>query len=225
MVRLFVDSKEIEAEEGTTLLQVCLDNGIYIPNLCYMDGMDNPPASCRLCFVEIEGVQKPVTSCTVTVRDGMVVQTDTASVRRLQRSALKLLLSVHDVNCRACPANKKCALQKIAAFLKVGLKPKRLEKFLREGELEAEHSLLDFHPNRCVLCGRCVYVCQKKHGKPFLTFAKRGFETIISFYGDRELSKLVCEKDIVCVEVCPVAAITIKNNEHRSSNVQHQMEK
>jgi len=212
MVKLLVDNKEIEAEEGTTLLQVCLDNGIYIPNLCYIDGMDNPPASCRLCFVEIEGVKKPVTSCTVTVRGGMVVRTDTASVRRLQRSALQLLLSVHDVDCKACPANKKCALQKIAGFLKVGLKPKRLEQSLKKGAPEEEHPWLYFHPNRCVLCGKCVYACRKRHGKPFLTFAGRGFDTVITFYGENELSKLPCEDDCACIEVCPVGAITLKSS-------------
>ncbi len=212
MVKLLVDNKEIEAEAGATLLHACLDNGIYIPNLCYIDGMDDPPASCRLCFVEIEGVEKPVTSCAVTVRDGMIVRTDAASARRLQRSALQLLLSVHDVDCKACPANKKCALQKVARFLKVGLKPKRLEQSLKEGAVREEHPLLDFHPNRCVLCGRCVYACQKRNGKPFLTFAKRGFDTIISFYGEKKLSEVSCKDDCACVEVCPVAAITLKSN-------------
>ena len=94
----------------------------------------------------------------------------------------------------------------------MGLKPKRLEKFLREGDAEVDHPLLAFHHNRCVLCGKCVYICQKQHAKPFLTFAKRGFETVISSYGDKELSKLACETNIACVEICPVAAITLKND-------------
>ena len=98
-VQLLVDNKKIEAQEGTTLLQACLDNDIYIPNLCYLPGMETPPASCRMCFVEIEGEHKPVTSCTVHVKEGMTVKTDTPDVRRLQRTALKLLLSVHHVDC------------------------------------------------------------------------------------------------------------------------------
>ena len=135
MPKLLVDNKEIEVKEGTTLLKACLDNGIYIPNLCYLEGMEAPPASCRMCFVEIEGVEKPITSCTVKVKDDMVVKTDTLSVRRLQRAAFRLLLSVHHVDCKNCQANKKCELQHLAKFLKVGLKPKHLEVFLKEPDI------------------------------------------------------------------------------------------
>ena len=73
----------MEVEEGKTLLQACLESGIYIPNLCFLDEMKNPPASCRLCFVEIEGENKPTVSCKVEPREGMVIRTDTAAVRQL----------------------------------------------------------------------------------------------------------------------------------------------
>ena len=212
MVKLLVDNKEIEAGEGTTLLTACLDNEIYIPNLCHMEGMDHPPSSCRMCFVEIEGRRGPVTSCTVTVEEDMLVKTDTPAVRGLQRPAFQLLMSMHDVDCGHCHANKKCELQRIAKFLKVGLKPKRLEQFLKEPAIDQSHPFLDYYPNRCVLCGRCVFICTKKHdGRPFLTFAKRGLDTVISFYGDHEASSLPCEKCHACVDVCPVSAITLKN--------------
>jgi len=131
MPKLWVDGKEIETKQGTTLLQACLDNDIYIPNLCFLESMEDPSASCRMCFVEIEGEKQPMTSCTVKVKDDMVVKTDTPAVRQLQRTALRLLLSVHHVDCKHCPANKKCELQRIAKFLKVGLKPKGLERYLK----------------------------------------------------------------------------------------------
>ena len=108
MVRIIVDDREIEAREGTSLLQACLENNIYIPNLCYLEEMEHPQASCRMCFVEIEGEDEPVVSCSVRVQNGLVARTDTPFVRRLQRSALRLLLSVHDVDCANCAANKKC---------------------------------------------------------------------------------------------------------------------
>ena len=209
MVRLLVDNKEIAVEEGQTLLQACLDNQIYVPNLCWIKDMDNPSASCRLCFVEVQGQDRPVTSCTVKVQDGMVVHTDSLSVRRLQRAALRLLLSVHRVECRRCPANKKCELQRIAKFLKVGLKPKGLEQHLKEPEIVLDHPLLAYYPNRCVLCGKCVYVCIKKHGEPLLTFAKRGLDTVISFYGEGDAPDLACEECLACVEICPVSAIIL----------------
>ena len=212
MVKFLVDKKEIEAEEGATLLRVCLDNNIYIPNLCHLEGMDSPPASCRLCFVEIEGEDGPVTSCSVTVRAGLKVKTDTPPVRRLQRSALKLLLSAHDVDCARCPANKKCGLQTIARFLKVGLKPKQLEQLRKETEGMEDHPFLRYDPNRCVLCGRCLHVCRGKQGQPFLTFAKRGFDTVIASYGEKDLSNTTYQEFTACAQACPVAALGPKND-------------
>lgn len=218
MIKIFVDHREIEAKEGTTLLEVCLENEIYIPNLCYLEEMEHPLASCRMCFVEIEGEEEPVPSCTAKVRDQMVVKTNTPPVRRLQRSALRLLLSVHDVDCAHCPANKNCELQRIAKFLKVSLKPRGLEKFLKEPQIDEEHPILNYYPNRCVLCGKCVFLSQKGHGKPFLTFAKRGFETVISFYGEEDAPRLPDKTYIACVEVCPVGAIGLKEKEPHSSD-------
>ena len=211
MPKLWVDGKKIETKQETTLLQACLDNDIYIPNLCFLESMEDPSASCRMCFVEIKGEKKPITSCTVNVKDDMVVKTDTPAVRQLQRTALRLLLSVHHVDCKHCPANKKCALQRIAQFLKVGLKPKGLERHLKETEIDRNHPFLNHYPNRCVLCGKCVHICRRHHGQSVLTFAKRGFDTVISAYGEAGASSLTCEKCDVCVKICPVGALTLKD--------------
>lgn len=219
MIKLLVDDKEIQAREGATLLQACLENDIYIPNLCYLPDMERPHASCRMCFVDIEGEEEPVASCTIQVREGLVVHTDTPLVRRLQRSALRLLLSVHEVDCAHCPANKKCELQNMAKFLKVGLKTKGLEQFLKKPHIEDEHPVLNHYPNRCVLCGKCVFVSQKGHGKPFLSFAKRGFETIISFHGEEDSRRITNETYMACVKVCPVGAITLKEDISHGSHV------
>ncbi|MCG2776097.1 MAG: 2Fe-2S iron-sulfur cluster-binding protein [Desulfobacterales bacterium] len=212
MVKLIVNKQELKVDEGKTLLQACLDNGIYIPNLCHIHGTDNPSASCRLCFVEIEGEDKPISSCTVKAKDGIIVKTDTPSVRRLQRTAFKLLMSVHRVDCGHCPANKKCELQRIAKFLKVSLKPKGLEQRLKEPELDEDHPFLNYYPNRCVLCGKCVIVCKDQHGRALLTFAKRGLDTVVSSYGEKDVSTLSCDTCLACIQICPVSAITSKNS-------------
>jgi len=210
MVKLVVDNKEIETEEGITVLQACLDNEIYIPNLCYIKEMENPLGSCRLCFVEIKGYNQPITSCTVKVKEGMVVSTNTEHVRRLQKTAFELLLSVHHVDCKNCPANRKCELQRIAKFLHVGLKLKGLEQLEREAKVEQDHPFLEYIPNRCILCGKCVFVCQEKNVQPMLSFAKRGIDTVISFFGEEDKARATCEECYACIEICPVAAIIMK---------------
>lgn len=205
MAKLVVDGRTIEAEEGANLLNACLANDIYIPNLCCMPGMEDPPASCRLCFVEVEGMKGPVTSCKIQVRDGMEVRTDTEDVRRLQISAFFLLLSAHRFDPH-CPADKKCTLWRISKFLQVPMKPKQLKRLKREAPKEKMHPLLAYDHLRCVLCGKCVYVCEKKYGYSLLTFAKRGFDTVVSAFGE-DLDQLPCRECRACVNVCPVSAI------------------
>lgn len=212
MVTLVVDGKEIKAKEGTTLLKACLDNDIYIPNLCYIDGIEETAASCRMCFVEIEGEEKPVASCTVPVEPSLQVKTDTPAVRQLQASALRLLLSVHHVDCKNCQANKKCALQDMAKFLKVGLKHGHLKHCLKEPEIDTSHPCLDYYTNRCVLCGKCIQVCLTHNGQPEITFARRGFNTVVSFFGTAASIKDSCDECLHCVDICPVGALVLKSS-------------
>lgn len=216
MIAFTADGRILEVEEGTSVLQACLANGIYIPNLCYIEGMPEPPASCRLCLVEVEGEGRPVTACTLQAASGMVVRTGTEEVRRLQRSGLRLLLSAHEVDCARCPANRRCELQRLAKFLKVGLNAKRLDRLLKQTGVDASHPFLEYHPNRCVLCGRCVYVCAGEHGRPYLTFAGRGLDTVISFFGEEGLSAAPCRNRYPCAAVCPVGALVLKNSDERN---------
>lgn len=209
MIKIHVDGKQVETKPGTTLLQACLENGIYIPHLCFLRGVREPHASCRLCFVEVRGERAPVTSCTVVAQDGMEVWTDTPDVRALQKAAFRLLMSVHRVDCGHCPANKRCELQRIAKVLKVGLKAPGLESHFKEPEVVRDHPAVDYYPNRCVLCGRCVHTCLAGAGRPLMTFAKRGFDTIISFYG-ADQSRTPCKDCRACIEVCPVSALVLR---------------
>lgn len=211
MISIRVNDKPIDAAEGANLLQVCLDNEVFIPNLCYLEGMGEPPASCRMCFVEIEGEASPVAACTVRITAPLVISTDTERVRRLQRTNLKLLLSVHHVDCRNCPANKQCELQRLAKFLKLALNSNPLKNMLGRLEIDSTHPCLDYHPYRCVLCGRCVAVCHDRNGQPVLSFAKRGFDTIISSFGMHSGIDIPCEACSLCQEICPVGALTLKS--------------
>jgi NADH dehydrogenase/NADH:ubiquinone oxidoreductase subunit G len=209
-VSIQVDGKPLTAGEGEVLLKVCLDNGIYIPHLCYLEGIDPLPVSCRLCFVEIDGQDRPAPSCRISVKEGLVVQTDTPGVRRLQRTGLKLLLSTHHVDCKNCPANRKCALQDMARFLKVGLKSKTA--YLKDPPVRSDHPHLDYYVNRCVLCGRCVEICRTRQQHPELTFIKRGFETVIGFFGHNAAKSPDWATYGACIEACPVGALLMKEN-------------
>mgnify|MGYP001050747800 CR=1 FL=1 len=207
MIRLIVDGKEIEAKAGKNVLQVCLENAIYVPNLCYLESMEDPPASCRLCFVEIQGVNRPVPSCRTEAQNGMVVSTQSPAVRQLQRSALQLLLSAHRVDCRNCPCNKNCDLQRLAKLLGVPLKVKHLDSLVDEAGAELGHPVLDYDPGKCILCGKCIHVCRTQQRHSLLTFARRGFDTVIGFMGEKDPTELPCLDCLACSAICPVSAI------------------
>jgi bidirectional [NiFe] hydrogenase diaphorase subunit len=210
MIPITVDGQKLEVEAGANLLAACLAQGIYIPHLCHVAGLDPPPASCRLCFVEIAGRSGPVPACTVDIAEPLVVQTASPAARRLQKAGLKLLLSVHRVDCRNCPANRRCELQRIARFLKTGLSSGKLERRLKEPEVDSSHPCLDYYPNRCVLCGQCIHACREQHRNVALTFVKRGFETLVGSYSRPQAPPPDCLNCRACIEVCPVAALLPK---------------
>lgn len=209
-ISIQVDGRALDVEAGANLLDACLANGIYIPHLCYLEDMSPVSGSCRLCFVEIEGRAGPVPACTVKVAEPLVVQTGTPIVRRLQKAGLRLLLSVHRIACKSCPANRRCEPQRISRFLKVALTRGKLDRRLKEPEIDSTHPCLDYYPNRCVLCGKCVHVCSQAHRDVVLTFAKRGFETVVGHYGASSNPPHSCGGCRACVEICPVAALLPK---------------
>lgn len=211
-VTLSIDGKKVEAREGEILLWVALDNGIYIPNLCALRERQQPYAGCRLCFVEIEGYPEPVTACTESVKEGMVVKTQTEEVQKLQKTAAELILSTHHIDCGHCGKNKKCELQKIARHLKIKLKPKRLRLLSKDLPVDDSHPLFIYDPNKCVLCGKCVWVCKEKQGVGTLNFAYRGFEMVVTTFNKLPLGEVECNQCGSCVEVCPVGALLLKES-------------
>ncbi len=210
-VSLTIDGKRIKARKGEKVLWAALDNGIYIPNLCAIREASVPFAGCRLCFVEIEGRNRPVTACTETVEEGMTVNTQGPKAQRLARTALELLLAIHPVDCARCPANRACELQKIAAHLRVKLKSKRFRKIERELPIDSSSPLFTYDPNKCVLCGKCVWACRERLGIGVLGFARRGFKRVVTTFNDRPIAESGCEGCGDCVAVCPVGALAFKD--------------
>jgi bidirectional [NiFe] hydrogenase diaphorase subunit len=210
-VSLTIDGKTVTARKGDTVLWAALDNGIYVPNLCSIRESAEPFASCRLCFVEIEGRSGPVTACTETVEDGMNVNTRGEAARRLARTSLELLLASHPVDCAHCPANRACGLQKAAAHLGVKLKSKRFRKLERGLLIDSSHPEFTYDPNKCVLCGKCVWTCREHLGVGVFGFAYRGFKRMVTTFDNRPLGESHCEGCGDCIAVCPVGALTFKN--------------
>ena len=212
MINLTIDGIRIEAESGTRILWAALDNGIYIPNLCAIRERELPSGACRLCWVEIEGRQEAVTACTEPVREEMVVHTKTPRVMRLRRTAFELIITDLPLECRTCGKNRSCELQKLASFLKVKLKkPKRLREMPPKSlPLDSSNPFFVYDPNKCVLCGKCVWICNDL-GIEAIDFAFRGYESRVTTFDNMPLKESRCESCGECVAICPVGALLPKN--------------
>jgi bidirectional [NiFe] hydrogenase diaphorase subunit len=211
-VSLTINGKRIAASAGEKLLWVALENGIYIPNLCAIKENPKPEAACRLCFVEVEGKEKPVTACTEEITEGMVVNTRGEKALRLAGTAFELLMASHPVDCAHCPANRSCELQKIARHLGIKLKTKRFRHLLRELPVDDSNPLFTYDPNKCVLCGRCIWVCRQRLKTGVLGFAHRGFARVVTTFADEPIGKDRCLECRDCISVCPTGALSLKDD-------------
>jgi bidirectional [NiFe] hydrogenase diaphorase subunit len=215
MIEISVDGKRIMAEEGQSLLQTCLKNEIYIPNLCYLERMEEPTGSCRLCFVEIEGSDSLSPSCKTIVVEGMVVRTDTPSVRQIQKVIFQLLFSAHHMACRHCLSKKHCELQKIAKLLGVRLKATKIDQVSCDLKTRLRNPCLELMPDKCILCRKCLFVCGERNPRAILTIVKDGTDQTVGFAAEYDEPVIPCSECRACVEVCPVSAIVPKGETDR----------
>ncbi|NQT71582.1 MAG: (2Fe-2S)-binding protein [Chloroflexi bacterium] len=210
-ITLTIDNKKVTAPEGQSILWAALDNDIYIPNLCAIRERTDPAASCRLCFVEVEGKPMPVTACTEPITEGMVVNTKGTESQSLARTALELLLASHPVDCGHCAANNSCELQKAAKHLGVKLNTKRYRKLLKELPIDDSSPIFIYDPNKCVLCGKCVWKCHEL-GIGAIGFAYRGFDRMVTSFAGQPIGQSNCNQCMECVSICPVGALVAKEN-------------
>jgi len=159
-------------------------------------------------IVLVGGVEQMSKRTTEEVTEGMAVRTDTEHVRRLQRTALELLLASHPIVCKSCPANGNCELQKIASFLHIKLKQKRFRTKHRDLPVDDSHPDITLDPNLCILCGKCIWACNEERKIGALNYAFRGDRTVISPFGGDRLVDTRCDGCGLCAEVCPVGAIS-----------------
>ncbi len=209
-IHILIDGKEIECSEGEILLWVALGQGIYIPHLCALKERTLPFGGCRLCFVEVEGEDLPVIACTKKVKEGMVVRTGGEKALRLSRTAFELILSNHPVDCAHCLKSGSCELQRIAKHLKVKLNTKRFKKFLRDLPVDESSPVFTYDPNKCVLCGKCVWLCQEKFDKGAIGFVSRGFQRWVTTFNNEPLGESECKDLTELIKICPVGAFVGK---------------
>lgn len=203
MVHLTINSKEICVEPGITIFEAAKQNSITIPSLCNFEGVHSF-GSCRICVVEVEGAKTLQASCVTPVAEGMVVHTNSKAVRDARKVIYELLLSDHDTDCLFCNRNQHCELQRLGRQL--GIDESRFEGERSERRIDASVSITR-DLSKCVLCRRCVTVCNEIQQVGILNAQNRGFKTVIGPSFDLPIGSDSCSFCGQCTVVCPVGAL------------------
>ena len=205
-VKLTIDGRDIQAASGQTILEAALAAGITIPNLCYERRLD-PFGGCRLCVVEVEGAGGLPTACTTQATDGMIVRTSTERVEGVRRVVLELILSEHPNDCMTCENEGDCRLQELA--YQYGLREPRFAGELRPRTAGDGNPAIARDPAKCILCGRCVRICDEVQGACAIDFARRGNATVIEApFGEGYLGEASdCELCGQCLSTCPTGSL------------------
>ncbi len=204
LVKLIIDDKEVQAEAGTTILEAAKLAGIHIPTLCYLKDI-NAIGACRVCVVEVKGARTLQAACVTPVSNGMVVRTNSPQVRKSRRLTVELILSDHPYECPTCIRNLNCELQQLAESL--GVRDVRFqgERTHRVPDVSTPSIIRD--QDKCILCRRCVSVCEKVQGVSAVGMLERGLSTTVGPAFGESLMDAACVLCGQCTLVCPVGAL------------------
>ncbi len=205
MITFEANGRTIKADDGEMILTALKREGIHIPTLCHMEGLP-PSGACRLCVVELEGSANLVPSCSYPVANGMKIKTNSARVLEARKMIVSLLLSQHPDDCLYCNRTGKCDLQKLALDLGVSQRVHGVKKARKELDVSSPSIARD--PNKCILCGRCVRVCEEIQGVSAIDFVGRGSTAFIGTAFDGGLNVSTCVNCGQCVLACPTGALT-----------------
>lgn len=204
-----INGKDVSGRADETILQIARENDIFIPTLCYIEGLSSVGA-CRLCLVEVSGSNKLLPACVTPVQEGMEVSTDTDRLRKYRRMIIEMLLVEGNHVCSVCVANGHCELQNLAAQL--GVHYTSLNYLYPDKPVDASHYRYAIDHNRCILCTRCVRVCGEIEGAHTWDIAGRGINArIISDLNTPWADSPTCTECGKCVQVCPTGALFKKS--------------
>lgn len=199
-----VNNKIIKAKKGETILSALSRNGIKVPTLCHMEDLP-PSGACRICVVEVEGQDNLVPSCAQPVEEWMKIKTHSPKVIKARKTIVELLLSNHPDDCLYCERNGNCELQKLSVELNVLERRISGKKGMQKADRSGSSMVRD--PKKCILCGRCVRVCEEVIGVTAIDFVKRGNRSEITTSFGKGINLSSCINCGQCILVCPTAAL------------------
>ncbi len=222
VVKIEVNNKVIKARRGETIMSALESVGIKIPSICAMKDF-TPTGACRMCVVEIEGRQGLVPSCSQPVNEWMKIKTHSPRVIKARKTIVELLLSNHPDDCLYCERNVNCELQTLAEELNV--RERRIMGKKNKYKLDHSSPSIVRDPSKCILCGRCVRVCDERLSVFAIDFVNRGNRTIIGTACNKDLNFSSCINCGQCIMVCPTGALVEKDSIAEVEDALHNKEK
>lgn len=207
-ITVFFNGISVEAEAGETILEAARSHGIKIPTLCHMEELV-PSGACRICVVEVDGASNLVPSCAYPLTDGMSIKTHSPRIRRARKTIIELLLANHPDECLYCLRNGDCELQHLAQ--EFGIRERRYSGQKRVYAIDSSSVAIERDPNKCILCGRCVRVCDEIQGIGAIDFVGRGFENMVEPAFNSDIADSDCVFCGQCVISCPTGALREKS--------------
>jgi bidirectional [NiFe] hydrogenase diaphorase subunit len=203
-----IDGEYVAAHQGQTILEVARANGKYIPTLCWLENI-SPVGACRLCIVEVSGVNRLLPACTTPAQDGMSVTTNSEKLQAYRRIALEFLFSERNHQCAVCVSNNNCELQGMAQRL--GINSVRYAYTYPRLAVDVSHDRYVLDHNRCILCTRCVRVCAEVEGANVWNVSSRGMRSMVVSEMNKPWGESRnCTNCGKCVQVCPTGALAEK---------------